>query len=476
MATAYHRRPRPTALDVAAIAHVKIGNGSAWQGYYMYAGGTNPPGTQESHATGYPNDMPPLGYDFHAPIGEAGLLASSHAELRLQHAFLTSFGELLADMPSSLPEARPSGVEDTSTLRFALRSNGNSGFLFISWHQPHVPLPDYHDAQFTVRLDDREVVLPPSPVTIPAGTLARWPLGLAIGGTRFDWVTASALTVLPGKRTTLVCIASPGIPVTYSVDGVVHEVTPSIVPTQVSAEVDLLVLLAAAAHEVWLDANRQRLFLSADELTWNPDGAVSARTWRARPDVRIYQDGEFAELQLTGSPGRTPRGRPSDGQPDFDPPPAYVGRAAEVSATMVRPPGGAVPVAYGKFDGRQSAPTQSVFDDLAAVFSLSLPTLPSSEADRFIRISWAGDVAQLRVDGHPATDRFWDGSDWYVSLRDAGHTPTSALTLHILPLAAGSPVWLPPKARDRLLLTSGQLLSLDGIKLIAPTEWHEPAN
>ena len=30
------------ALDIAAVAHGKIGNGSAWQGYYMYAGGTNP--------------------------------------------------------------------------------------------------------------------------------------------------------------------------------------------------------------------------------------------------------------------------------------------------------------------------------------------------------------------------------------------------------------------------------------------------
>ena len=76
MATAYHRRPRPTALDVAAVAHCKIGNGSAWQGFYMYAGGTNPPGhTQESQATGYPNDVPALSYDFHAPIGEAGDLA-----------------------------------------------------------------------------------------------------------------------------------------------------------------------------------------------------------------------------------------------------------------------------------------------------------------------------------------------------------------------------------------------------------------
>lgn len=42
MAVAYHRRPVPSALDIAAVAHVKLGSGSIWQGYYMFVGGTNP--------------------------------------------------------------------------------------------------------------------------------------------------------------------------------------------------------------------------------------------------------------------------------------------------------------------------------------------------------------------------------------------------------------------------------------------------
>ena len=108
MATAYHRRPLLDALDIAAVAHAKIGRGSGWQGYYMYAGGPNPgPDLQESHATGYPNDLPEFDYDFHAPIGAAGVLAPSHAELRRQHAFLAAFGERLAAMASTLPDVMP---------------------------------------------------------------------------------------------------------------------------------------------------------------------------------------------------------------------------------------------------------------------------------------------------------------------------------------------------------------------------------
>lgn len=44
MAVAYHRRPRVDAADVGALGLTKIGCGSVWQGYYMFHGGTNPPG------------------------------------------------------------------------------------------------------------------------------------------------------------------------------------------------------------------------------------------------------------------------------------------------------------------------------------------------------------------------------------------------------------------------------------------------
>ena len=74
MHVAYHRRPLVSPEDVAALALAKIGSGSVWQGYYMYAGGTQrvgPSGTeQESQATGYPNDVPTRTYDFFAPVGE----------------------------------------------------------------------------------------------------------------------------------------------------------------------------------------------------------------------------------------------------------------------------------------------------------------------------------------------------------------------------------------------------------------------
>jgi hypothetical protein len=458
MATAYHRRPRPSALDIAAVAHCKIGNGSAWQGYYMYAGGTNPAGsTQESHATGYPNDVPELGYDFHAPIGEAGTLAATHAELRRQHAFLAAFGSRLAEMPSSLPTVRPEGVDDTTTLRWALRSDGRSGFLFVAWHQPHVTLPAYRGARFQVTLETEQLLIPSEPVNIPAGTLARWPVALDVEGVRVDWATASALTVLPGLVSTLVLCAEPGIPVELAAGDATTVVQPSREPVRLSCDsgvLDVLVLPAADADAVWFEGGR--LLLSADDLAWGADGRVTARTTRSAPDVRVYDPAQraFRPLPLAGGGGAP---------------------AAEVPVTALRPAAHTVPANYGKRDARQSAPSAAVFDELAAVYELRLPAWAGDpDQDALLRVDWAGDVAQVRLDSRTVTDRFWDGSPWLVSLRDAGYRPGVTLTLHVLPLSADSSVHLPEDAAKRAAGSPGQLLAIDGVRVEAQRTWHEP--
>jgi hypothetical protein len=82
-------------------------------------------------------------------------------------------------------------------------------------------------------------------------------------------------------------------------------------------------------------------------------------------------------------------------------------------------------------------------------------------------------VGQLRVDGRTVTDRFWDGSRWTISLRDAGYRTGSELTLHLLPLAVGSTVHLPPDAGDRLVAADGQLLALDAVRVVGRRTWHE---
>ncbi|MFD0044199.1 beta-galactosidase [Pseudarthrobacter scleromae] len=477
MATAYQRRPWPGGKDVAAVANTKIGSGSAWQGYYMFTGGINPPGgMQESQATGYPNDLPVFDYDFHAPIGAAGRLAPSFAELRKQHAFLAAFGARLAPMPSTLPEDLPTGVDDGATLRWAMRSDGGSGFLFITWHQPHIPLPDYPAAQFSLVLEDETLTFPPGHLTIPAGTIARWPVNLEVAGVRLRWATASAFTLLdPDGAPTLVLAAEAGIvpqlclpegtvldgPATALGGGVYAiDATQPVTLTASSPEgsMAILVLPSHLADQAWAletPCGRQ-LVLSADPLWVGADGRLAGRS-RGTAPVRRYStaSGRFKDVR-TGTPAPDSRGQ-------------------AVGADLVRA-AKPVPACFGSLASRAAAPTEADIDELAAVYAVDVAGAALAGDHTELEVSWAGDVARLVVDGTVVADRFWDGSPWIIETNDAGIRPGSDVRLQILPLPKDAEVGLPAEAQRRRDAASGDLVSLDCLELHQWAGWtEEPA-
>lgn len=479
MATAYQRRPWPTARDVAAVANNKIGSGSGWQGYYMFAGGTNPPGgLQESQATGYPNDFPEFDYDFHAPIGGTGRLAPSFAQLRKQHAFLAAFGERLAPMPSTLPSNIPTGVDDSRTLRWALRSDGQCGFLFITWHQPHIPLPDYEGAQFRLGLADETLTFPPAPVTIPSGTLARWPVNLEIAGVRLNWATASLLTVLgPAAAPTLVLAADDGIAVQVglpggaTLDGSVEALDGNVYTLDVPLDsgkpatfaaksphglLRILVLPPAVADQAWvLDTQHGRdLVLSTDPLWVEADGRLAGVSVGA-PQVRRYAT-EYGRFETVKTKSTGPAIQRQ----------ALAGERVQMAKR--------VPDSFGSRAGRAAAPLDSAINDLAEIYRVDLTGMAlTDEVPTELEISWAGDVARLLVDGRVVADRFWDGSPWIVDTHDAGILPGRDIRLQILPLAKGARVGLPIEAQSRRDAAATDLVALDKLELLHWTKWRE---
>lgn len=463
MATTYHRRPVPTGADIAAVANAKIGSGSAWQGYYMYAGGTNPAGdVQESQATGYPNDLPCFDYDFHAAIGAAGQLNPSHAALRRQHAFLRAFGPALVDMTSSLPEVQPSGVEDSATLRWAMRCDGTSGFVVIGWHQPHVPLPGLHGVRLELELEDRTEVI--GPVGVPAGTIARWPFGLRLGGITLGWATASALTLLADA--TLVLVAEAGIDADVTVDprAAVRggcEVAPGVYRVDGEAggllEIELdgahatvVIVGSRDADRVWvLDTPAGRVLALSHAPLWAEGDAIVVRS-ASVPRVQVYQDG-WRRLRLT--PGGAPL------------------LPTRLETTCVRPAGD-VPNSYGASQGRASAPDAATIADLAA--HLRIADVGQESADgghRILRVTWAGDVAQLLVGDEVVGDRFWDGTPWEIDLDVLPGAVGAAVSLRIVPLHRDSAVWLPADALDRQRSVAGALCVLDDVTLTRTMLW-----
>lgn len=206
MMQAYHRRPYVYPEDAYSMALVKLGSGSNLLGYYMYHGGTNPEGktylneNQRTKGTNY-NDMPVKNYDFQAPLGEFGQKNVHYYMLRPLHLFMQDWGETLAEMEASFPAPQDIKKGDDSHLRWAVRSKGNSGYIFINNYERLQNL----SVKKNVVLKACGVTLPK--LSIPAGCMAIFPVN--VDGIKY--ATAQLVAKRDGK---IYLMQIPGIPTT----------------------------------------------------------------------------------------------------------------------------------------------------------------------------------------------------------------------------------------------------------------------
>lgn len=209
MATAYHRRPYVYPEDAYSMALVKLGSGSNLLGYYMYHGGTNPEGVlhtlnevQTSPGTAN-NDLPQVTYDFQAPLGEFGQTYPQYYMLRPLHLFMQDFGETLAPMEASFPAPQDLKRGEDNALRWAIRCQGDSGFVFINNYERFCTLTTKKNVQLSLS----GMNLPR--LTIPSGTMAVMPVNIA----DIRYATAQLVARRDGK---LYMMQIPGIPTTIA--------------------------------------------------------------------------------------------------------------------------------------------------------------------------------------------------------------------------------------------------------------------
>lgn len=209
MATAYHRRPYVYPEDAYSMALVKLGSGSNLLGYYMYHGGTNPEGVlntlnecQTSPGTAN-NDLPVCTYDFQAPLGEFGQTYPQYYMLRPLHLFMQDYGEQLAPMEAALPAPQDLKKGDDTQLRWAVRNQGESAFVFINNYERLQNLT----SKKNVQLEACGVKFPR--LTIPAGAMAIFPVN--VDGIRY--ATAQLVAKREGK---IYMMQIAGIPTTIA--------------------------------------------------------------------------------------------------------------------------------------------------------------------------------------------------------------------------------------------------------------------
>jgi beta-galactosidase len=448
-----HRRPLLTAADVAAVPLTQVGSGANLMGYYVFHGGTNPVGKlstlQESRATGYPNDVPVLSYDFQAPVREYGQLHESYRHLKLLHLFFQDFGDQLAPLASVLPASRPEAPSDPDTMRAALRTDGKRGFLFINNHQRRVAMQPHPDLTIRVTLDADELTWPAFDVQPGAGFI--WPFHLDLEGVQLKAARAQLVCRLAtDSMTTYVFAATPGVPPTYSFDAAtVAAWEPAGGKTAVEGET-----LVISGQDPGLGAIidlRSSSGAAVRILTLNHDQALNL--WKGdfagrprlvlTPSTVMFDRGE---LVLTG--------READ-QPLW----LYPALSCAPPTCQGQPLDGVADGIFAAYTLQQSPQPLTAraepLPDLPHAWRLELPHAELGACDGieeiFLRLHIACDSAALYLDDKLIADTFYTGEVWEVGLkRFARRLKPGSLKLVLIPLRAGAEIYLehPPAYID----------------------------
>jgi hypothetical protein len=460
MASSYHRRPVMSADDVAALPYTGIGSGINLYGYYMFHGGANPKGIlttlQESTATGYPNDLPEVTYDFQAPLGEFGQVRESYRKTRLLHLFLSSFGSELAPMPAFAPANHVRDAANTTEPRIAVRTDGHAGFVFVNNYVRQLPMPAKPNFQTHIKLPGGGITVPAQPVTIPANSYFVWPFNLSFGQLKLNYATAQLLTQLDTPTGKLVVFfAIPGIAPEFSFEpGTAPEATvhpksgrdfPFQVTDRAGVKTTFLVLTEAEAEQATILhlGSNDHLVLSASDVFFD-GGTLHLRSTAGPTQIfSIYPDAPF------GRPGKR-EGLFTDytlSQPVKHP-------TLSIAQTQVAAPRSKVelgPYIDWRHGSTPLVPPLSAFDQ-AAVWKLQWRNPDfTGLSNVLLQIDYTGDIGRLASSTALLDDNFYNGLPWQIGLKRFGpQTAAGPLTLKILPMVKGAPIYLDAKARAQM--------------------------
>ncbi|MFA9217131.1 MAG: beta-galactosidase [Sphingomonadaceae bacterium] len=478
----YRRRTVVSADDIASMLPVQLGSGVNLMGYYMFHGGRNPTGLggtslEESTLSGGYNDTTMISYDFQAPLGPDGQQREVLAKLRPYHLFLHDFGARLAPMTVRKPAVTPATPADLATPRFAVRSEGQRGFLFVNNHVRQYPMAAQAATQFAIQLPGQTLTVPSQPVDIAKGAYFIWPLNLDLDGVNLRHATAQPVALLDQGKAGVVAVfaATAGIPVELAFEAALApqlgaalagnggSVTSTVVDGQAllrgiqpgtqaaltlrrdgQRPLTIVVLTPEQAQQLsvvqW--AGQRRMVLSAQQ-NYVADGAL---------ELRSVGSNQF-RFAVYPALGRLPQGVKAAGNDGlfqrFEA--TLPARQPQATVSQIRAAGEVGPVVIGGSAKAAMQPAPESFK-AAAAWQISVPSAQLQGLDEaLLQIDFVGDIGRLYAGTRMLDDWYYSGYPWQYGLLQAGTgKPVHAdqtLTLAVLPLRADAPIYLPQEAR-----------------------------
>lgn len=403
MNCSYYYRFQYPYKSVDAMANIKIASGCNFLGYYMFQGGSNPLG---KHGT-FMNEgqVPKISYDYQAALGEFGQVRESYRRLKNIHYFVAAFQDKLCRLKTVLPqEASCIDPKDMETLRYAVRTDGERGFLFINNYQDHMDMPDRENEQITLHLKEEDITFD---FGIAGDENAILPFHFDMDGIDLVSATAQVMTRLVSDgRITYVFFTPKGMrgrflfgkgTVINGKDTGYYECgegNAELFHVQNdSVEIDVLVVDRPLADQMYL-VSGGRLMFSAGALLEDENG-IRVETTETVNEVLVYPAAADSE---------------SDG-------------------------------IFGHYrfetEERCIEPVVKQVADLR--YTIELPhNFMNGIKDARLQIDYSGDIGHLFLNGRMINDNFANQATWEIGLKDfAEELENTPLTLYITPLKEG---------------------------------------
>ena len=486
----YRRRTVVTADDIASMLPVQLGSGVNLLGYYMFHGGRNPmtsAGTamQESSISGGYNDTTMISYDFQAPLGPDGQQREVLTLLRPYHYFLHDFGSRLAPMAVRKPVQVPVNESELSSLRWSVRSNGDSGFLFVNNHVRQYAMPMHSQVRFSVKLATQTLVFPSQPVDIANDSYFMWPINLDMDGTCLSYAAAQPVARLDnGKQGVMYVFAASAsgagmIAPELGFDAAIAPYLTAPGARIVQQQGRLVVDQFQPGSQVALTINRPGarsvtlLILSPQQLRQLSIGKLAGQRRLVLSSAQSYFSDDALELRSAGQnqfqveifPALTakqisalPQLKQAANDGVFQVLHAQLPAVHfDTNWSLTRAAKAVAPVAIGGLAQAALEPKPENFS-AAAAWKISLPATQLQQAlaadyvaDVLLNLDFVGDVGRLFAGTKLLDDWYYSGYGWQLGLRQYAtellHQPQPDLSLTVLPLRADAPIYLPKEAR-----------------------------
>ncbi len=333
------------------------------------------------------------------------------------------------------PAILPASPSDTSTVRIAARTRGESGFLFLDNHVRGLDMPAHKQVQVRLQLPSGSMLVPTRPVDVPADSYFVWPVNMDMDGLRLRYSTAQPFCRMVKGRTVLyVFFAIPGISPEFAFargaltsmrvnGGVKNESSDQISVAAIEPSnrvvlegslpggmrVQIVVLTREQAQSATRVSLRDEDHLVLSSQAVYSDGRSLTLRALAQPDFH-FSVWPSLPSTLGSSLGIEP-------QPDDGIFKTY--RAEGIARTVVASwiPEQSVKPKPSSISDPTAVPTEEEIE-AAPRWQVRLPVDAfAGVSDLFLKIEYQGDIARFSSEGHLLTDDFYTGMAWCIGLK-----------------------------------------------------------